>query len=495
MPPQALAALVTLIGVVPHGNRLELKLDHGAGELVWVTPSAFHFRRVLEGALPDATPPAQGPVEVEVEELPGQVRVRSKFVEVSIQKNGVLVRVRRLDGAPLMEDASEAQPSGAGVSWERSMRPESRYYGLGPRPEDAFDLRGKTAQPDEPFLYSTLGYGEYHAAKGAYRFDFTAGGRYRVHAPAIDYYFYYGPTIKQVFEEHNGVRGTAALWPVAADRFGSWATLRTALLRIVQGAVSAMIAPTFDLGPYANAPPELQQRARQLGSLVAEVSPGRLGISDFRKQLDSFYEVYAMEAHDKGFPVWHPLPFQFPDDPECARHVDEFMLGDEMLVAPIVAPGGSRDVYLPQGVWSNLETGEVLTGRRTVNISTAGLPVFARNGTIVPLDSAAGRALHYFPTLGAEFFFIEEEGWSQVHAAPAGDEMRLEIESKKARDYQWVVHNVERPKSVGFAGKAYPAVTGPLADKTWRYDAARKLLEVRVKVAAGEDSIVNLAWE
>jgi hypothetical protein len=494
MPPQALAALATLVGVVPHGNRLELKLDHGAAEMVWVTPSAFHFRRVLEGALPEAKTPQGDAVQIEVDELPGSVRVRTKFVEVAIQKNGVLVRVRRMDGTPLLEDATEPHASGAGVEWERQMRPESRYYGLGPRVEATFDLRGKTAQPEAPFLYSTLGYGEYHAESGAYRFDFTQSGRYRVHAPAIDYYFYYGPTIKQVMEEHRAVRGSAALWPVAAERFGSWATLRTALLRIVQGAMSAAIAPTLDLGPYANGPPELQQRARQLGSLVAEVSPGKLGTSEFRNQLGSFFDVYAMEAHEKGFPVWHPLPFQFPDDPECTMHADEFMLGDEMLVAPIVAPGGSRTVYLPQGVWTNLETDEVFAGRRTITVSTPSLPVFARNGVIVPLDSDAGMALHYFPTLGAEFFLVEEDGWTQIHAAPAGDEMRLEIESKKAREYEWVVHHVERPKSVGFAGAAYREVTGALADRTWRWDGRTKRLEIRVRVGAGEDCVVNLEW-
>lgn len=471
---------MTLIGVVPHGNRIELKLDRGAAELVWVSASAFHFRRALDGVLPEVKAAGAEPVAVEIEELPGQVRARSKFIEVSIQKNGVLVRVRRLDGAALMEDATEARAAGAGVEWERQMRPEARYYGLGPRADAVFDLRGKTAQPDEPFLYSTLGYGEFHAGSGAYRFDFRDRARYRVHAPAIDYYFYYGPTIKQVMEEHAAVRGAAALWAAASDRFGSWATLRTALLRVVQGAISAQIAPTLDVAPYANATPELQQRARQLGSLVAEVSPGRLGLSDFRKQLASFFDVYAVEAHEKGFPVWHPLPFQFPDDPECAMHADEFMLGDEMLVAPITAPGGSRTVYLPQGVWTELETDAVFPGRRTVTVSTASLPVFARNGAIVPLDSEGGMALHYFPKLGAEFFLVEEDGWTQVHAAPAGDEMRLEIESKKARDYVWVVHHVERPKSVG---------------GSWRYDAGKKRLEVRVKVAAGEDSVVNVVWE
>ena len=189
----------------------------------------------------------------------------------------------------------------------------------------------------------------------------------------------------------------------------------------------------------------------------------------------------------KGYPIWHPLPFQFPDDPECARHADEFMLGDEMLIAPIVEPGNRRSVYLPQGVWTNLSTNEVQPGRRTITIDTAELPVFARNGTIIPLDSDGGIALHYFPTLAAEFFLAETnpDDWTQVHAAPAADVMRLEIESRKTRDYQWVVHHVEKPTDVGFAGK-------PLS--TWSYDATRKNLQVRVHVKEGEDSIVNITF-
>ena len=36
--------------------------------------------------------------------------------------------------------------------------------------------------------------------------------------------------------------------------------------------------------------------------------------------------------------------------------------------------------------------------------------------------------------------------------------MRLEIESKKDRDYQWVVHHVERPSSVEFEERKYREV-------------------------------------
>jgi alpha-glucosidase (family GH31 glycosyl hydrolase) len=174
------------------------------------------------------------------------------------------------------------------------------------------------------------------------------------------------------------------------------------------------------------------------------------------------------------------------------------MLGDEMLVAPIVQPGGGRSVYLPRGVWTNLETNAVSNGRQTIEVKTATLPVFARNGAIVPLDSEAGIALHYFPSLGAEFFLLESEpdGWTQVHAAPAADILRLEIEAKKTRDYQWVVHHAERPSQVGFEGRRFAeAASAPaMQDRTWFYDVAQKNLHVRVRVAAGEDCIINLSF-
>jgi alpha-glucosidase (family GH31 glycosyl hydrolase) len=472
MPLQAAAALATLIGFAPHGNVVELKLDRGEARMVWISPSAFRFAR---GPGAGRQGPGTRTVEVDVQDTPGALLVRSKFLEVAIEKRGVLVRVRNRQGTELVSDLRSEG------GWARQAPAGSRFYGLGPRTDGAFDLSGTRQTTDEPFLYCTAGYGEWHPHPGTYRFDFQAGGQYGIEGPAADYYFYYGPTLKQVLEEHNRVRGPAALWPAARDRFGSWDTLRAALPRIVQGAISGMIAPTFDLKPYDGAPEELRTRARQLGSLVAEVAPGREGVTGFRKQLEGFFAVYAIEAHEKGYPVWHPLPFQFPEDAECARHADEFMLGDEMLVAPVVTTGNTRRVYLPQGVWTNLETDEVFTGRQTISVNTAGLPIFARNGAIVPLDSPGGMVLHYFPKLGAEFFLIENDGadWTQIHAAPAGDEMRLEIESKAARDYEWVVHHVGRPTEAG--GR-------------WTYDAKRRQVQVRVRVGKGEDSVVNLVW-
>jgi hypothetical protein len=417
---------------------------------------------------------------------------------LTIRKQGVLVSVQRFDGVPLMEDVSEPRSEATGVVWERRASLGSEFYGLGPRKEPVFGLRGRSVRAERPFLVSTAGYGEFHTGSGTYHFDFGAADRYRIQGPEIDYYFYFGPTPKEIFEEHHAVEEQPVAWNVSSDRFPSWAGLRTSLVRILQGGMSAATTPMFDLGLYATAPEELKTRARQLGSLVARVVPGAVGKSGFRTQLDTFYGSYIAEVQDRGFPVWHPLPFQFPDDPEGAKHTDEFLLGDEMLIAPILDPGDKRSVYIPRGLWTNLETNETVKGPATIEVSSKSLPVWAKNGSIVPLDSRGSIGLHYFPKAGGEFFLLEGDiaDYTQVHASPALDFYRLEIESKKDRDYQWVVHHLEKPASVGFEATKYHEVTrqSELEDHTWWWDPAQKNLHVRVKVKAGEDAIVNVEF-
>ncbi len=53
-----------------------------------------------------------------------------------------------------------------------------------------------------------------------------------------------------------------------------------------------------------------------------------------------------------------------------------------------------------------------------------------------------------------------------------------------ARSYQWVVHHVEKPASVGFEGNKYTEAKSPsgLPDGAWFYDAAQKNLNIKLRV-------------
>jgi alpha-glucosidase (family GH31 glycosyl hydrolase) len=342
-----------------------------------------------------------------------------------------------------------------------------------------------------PFLYSTAGYGEYHVAPAAFTFDAAHADRYLVEARGaalLDYYFCYGPTPKEVFEEFQTSGVSIAVPPVSAAATPTWAGLRDAVLRLLHGSFSGLIAPAFDAGGYSGADPELRRSAEDLAALVNAGS---------RKDLAAYWFAYQQEVRDRGIPPIRPLAMQFPGDAEAAKQTGQFMFGDELLATPMLSPGERRSIYLPMGIWTRLDTNEVFKGRQTIEIAAPNLPLFAKNGSIVPLQSRV-MELHYFPNLGGEFFLFEDESgdYTQVHAAPAADIMRLEIESARDREYEWVVRHANRPREVGFEGRTYRRVDSraQLSHETWFFDDSARNLHVRVRVAAGEDRIVNLAF-
>ncbi len=441
MPVQALAAVATLVSFAVHGNNVDFQLDHGAAQLTWASARTFRFRRTLDGPLPQVTWQPPEVVSFQADDTPSAVRLRSKYIEVSIGKHGALVTVKRADGAVVMEDLTEPRAESGNIVWERAMPEGARYYGMGESRDPEYNLRGKAVDLQIPFLVSSAGYGEYHVGfSGRVHFDCTASDRYRIQAPQMDYFLYFGPTPKRIFEELHGTRSatgftapiargimtgfidTAAGVTIDFEAYWGWYSLPEMLLGITHEALAGEVYGYFNLDAFAKLPASLLQRARQIGSLAPLGRRETVEPSDFSKQLKTLFASYEVETHDKGFPLWHPLPFQFPDDPECAKHADEFMLGDEMLIAPIYTPENRRSVYLPPGVWTNLETNAVEQGRRTIAVETTALPVFAHNGTIVPLDSPGGMALHYFPALGAEFFVIEKDvnEWTRDSRRPGG---------------------------------------------------------------------------
>ena len=87
---------------------------------------------------------------------------------------------------------------------------------------------------------------------------------------------------------------------------------------------------------------------------------------------------YVMEqmriAHETGLPPMRPLFLNFPADPVCWEIKDQFLLGDDVLVAPVLTEGArERDVYLPAGPqWRDAWTGAPVTGGQWV---TAAAPL------------------------------------------------------------------------------------------------------------------------
>ena len=126
-------------------------------------------------------------------------------------------------------------------------------------------------------------------------------------------------------------------------------------------------------------------------------SPAVMG--DLRRMVDLYealapYRSHLMQAAMRtDAPLDRPLFFNYPEDPRAyALGSREFMLGRDVLVAPVFGPGvRSLDVYLPQGDWREIWTGRAYRSSRGALVhvpSPLGQPaVFSREGT------QAGRAL------------------------------------------------------------------------------------------------------
>lgn len=98
--------------------------------------------------------------------------------------------------------------------------------------------------------------------------------------------------------------------------------------------------------------------------------------------------LQAEQAAATGLPIARPLVFEFPDDPEVGDLWDEYLYGDDVLVAPVWRDGArSREVYLPAGQWEDYwDRSRSFTGpaRITVAAPLDVIPVFVRAGAVVP---------------------------------------------------------------------------------------------------------------
>jgi alpha-D-xyloside xylohydrolase len=65
-------------------------------------------------------------------------------------------------------------------------------------------------------------------------------------------------------------------------------------------------------------------------------------------------------------PVMRAMPLAFPGNALTRAHDMQFMCGDALLVAPVIAPGGEVDVALPPGAWYDLATRQRLAGRQLI---------------------------------------------------------------------------------------------------------------------------------
>jgi len=107
-------------------------------------------------------------------------------------------------------------------------------------------------------------------------------------------------------------------------------------------------------------------------------------------------------------PVMRPMALAFPGDPAVEYLDRQYMLGPDILVAPVFTASGEVTFYLPPGTWTHLLTGERVEGGawRTEVHGFDSLPVYVRPGAVLPwgarddrpdYDYLDGLAIRVFP--------------------------------------------------------------------------------------------------
>jgi alpha-glucosidase len=193
-----------------------------------------------------------------------------------------------------------------------------------------------------------------------------------------------------------------------------WPGLRASLSLVMGLGLCGVPYSGPDVGGFDGSPsPELYLRWFQLGAYLplfrtrASARAGRREPWEFgaevleharvalveRRRLLPYFVTLAHLARRTGAPYVRPLWWAAPEDRALRDCEDAFLLGDCLLVAPVLDPGTDRRaVQLPRGRWYDTATEQVHEGPGQVLVDAplARVPVFVRAGAVVPVRGADG---------------------------------------------------------------------------------------------------------
>lgn len=230
------------------------------------------------------------------------------------------------------------------------------------------------------------------------------------------------------------------------DAWGTWNTLAQEVALTPDEATIGEPYVSDDIGSFLGAPPgqalddaDLYDRWVQLGAFQpilrlhsnnADRLPWQYpqpvrGITEtflrLRESLIPYSYTLAAQAHTDGLPMAQPLYLDYPEIAAAYIHPEEYLYGEDMLVAPVTSPGdgAATTVWIPPGRWTDYFTGATFTGPSTVTMSVplSRMPVFVRAGGVIPEQSSTKSSasdthmvLDVFPGSDGAFSLYSDSG-------------------------------------------------------------------------------------
>ena len=205
---------------------------------------------------------------------------------------------------------------------------------------------------------------------------------------------------------YAGSQKYALTW--TGDNHSLWMHLQMAVPQLLNLGVSGYAFAGTDVGGFgSDCTPELLCRWTQVGTFSPlfrnHCSKGcvrqepwvfgeevmkicRKAIRLRYQLLPYLYDLFR-ECEQTGLPIMRPLVLHYQDDPETVNLNGQFLMGENLLVAPVLEQGANKKlVYLPKGKWYGFEDGREYQGGQyyMVDAPLDCCPMFVKEGAVIP---------------------------------------------------------------------------------------------------------------
>lgn len=167
----------------------------------------------------------------------------------------------------------------------------------------------------------------------------------------------------------------------------------------------------------------------------------------------------AYKTSRTGVPMMRSMVLEFPEDRNCAYLANQYMLGDSLLVAPVLNEEGLAEYYLPQGIWTNFLTGERRQGGRWYreHHGYLSIPLYVRENSIIALGAKdEGPVYDYADDVTFRVYAVKEgrQAETVVYSGDAVQEATISVE-RRGSTYT-IIFQGEKPCRVVLVGAGEP---------------------------------------